>query len=304
MLKINFSDFWSDFNKEDNLFINLLRQKYDVIISNKPDILIYSVYSKFFYKYNCIRILFTAENVRPNFRECDFSISFDHDTYNGKNYRFPLFLFTPPRYYQRNFDASDAFKAKNKFCSFIVSNSNCRERNDFFELLSKYKKVDSGGKYKNNLGYIVKDKSELLVNYKFNVAFENEIYPGYTTEKIIQPIMNNCIPIYWGNPKISEDFNPQSFINVLDYHSFEEVIEWVKELDNNDELYKKMLSEPFLYENTIPEKFTYNGLLDFLDSIIENIGVVKPVATLTQKLNYYFQINKNLALQKIKCQSR
>jgi len=290
MLKINFSDFWGDFNKEDNLVINTLRQKYEVEISDKPDILFYSVYSKIFYKYNCIRILFTGENIRPNFEECDFSISFDHESYNGKNLRFPLFLFTPPTYYQKNINVEEVFSTKTNFCSFIVSNPNCKARNDFFELLCKYKKVDSGGKFKNNLGYNVKNKSDLLQNYKFNIAFENELFAGYTTEKIIEPIMNNCIPIYWGNPRVVEDFNTKSFINVLDYKSFDEVVEVIKNLDNNDSLYKKMLAEPFLHDNKIPEKFEYKKLTDFLIQIVENKNNIKPVAKFGQKINYYTSI--------------
>ncbi len=43
-IKINFKDFWEAFNPEDNLFINLLKKNYDVIISSEPDFVFYSVY--------------------------------------------------------------------------------------------------------------------------------------------------------------------------------------------------------------------------------------------------------------------
>ena len=45
-----------------------------------------------------------------------------------------------------------------KFCNFVASNGNCKERNDFVTELSKYKKVDSGGRWMNNIGYAVPDK--------------------------------------------------------------------------------------------------------------------------------------------------
>jgi len=43
-IKINFKYFWENFNSEDNLFTNLLRKRYNVIISDKPDYLFYSVF--------------------------------------------------------------------------------------------------------------------------------------------------------------------------------------------------------------------------------------------------------------------
>jgi hypothetical protein len=297
-IKVNFSDFWNDFDKEDNLFINLIREKYDVEISDEPNILFYSALSKNFLKYNCIRIFYTGENIRPNYSECDFSISFDFDTYNNRNYRFPVFLFTPPKYYIKpeNFDVEKVFKTKTKFCSFIVSNPNCEERKIFFEKLSKYKKVDSGGDFLNNIGYKVKNKSDLLINYKFNIAFENSSYPGYTTEKIIEPIMNNnCIPIYWGNPYIEKDFNTKSFINVHDYNSFDEAIEKIIELDKDDDLYKEMLSQPFLHNNEIKEEFSYEKLKYFLCEIIDNLENIKKVATSYDKLRFIkFKIEDKL----------
>lgn len=45
-IKINFTNFWEGFNPEDNFFTNLLRKKYNVIISEKPDYMFYSIYSK------------------------------------------------------------------------------------------------------------------------------------------------------------------------------------------------------------------------------------------------------------------
>ena len=43
-IKINFKYFGPGFNPQDNFFINLLRKQYNVIISEKPDFLFYSVY--------------------------------------------------------------------------------------------------------------------------------------------------------------------------------------------------------------------------------------------------------------------
>lgn len=90
----------------------------------------------------------------------------------------------------------------------------------------------------------VQGKMDFISNYKFTIAFENNIFRGYTTEKLYQPFQVNSIPIYSGNPDVLEDYNPKAFINVADYKNFDEVIEKVIELDNNDELYMQMLREP------------------------------------------------------------
>ena len=37
------------------------------------------------------------------------------------------------------------------------------------------------------------------------IAFENSSFPGYTTEKIFEPMLEGSIPIYWGNPRVDED---------------------------------------------------------------------------------------------------
>ena len=43
-IKINFKNFWEGFDPKNNFFTNLLRKKYKVEISDKPDYLFYSVY--------------------------------------------------------------------------------------------------------------------------------------------------------------------------------------------------------------------------------------------------------------------
>lgn len=116
-------------------------------------------------------------------------------------------------------------------------------------MLSKYKQVDSGGAYKNNVGGRVADKKEFISNYKFNIAFENSAKDGYTTEKIMEPMLVNSLPIYWGNRLVGLDFNPDSFINAADYPSLEALVEYIVELDTNDDKYLSILSKPWLNQS-------------------------------------------------------
>jgi hypothetical protein len=261
-LKINFTDFWASFNKEDNLFVALLKMYYDVELSDTPDLIIYSCFGFNYMNYDCHKIFYTGENVRPNFKECDFALTFDYESYGDKNLRLPLYrwrgdleIFIQPK------DIDKITEEKKKFCCMLVSNPGGKERNLFFEKLSAYKKVDSGGKHLNNMGgQTVADKMEFIKEYKFTLSFENASYPGYTTEKIVEPMVVNSIPVYWGNPLVGNDFNTKSFINVHDYRSFDEAIKRIIEIDNDDNLYRQYLQEPYFKENVFPADMHFEEL--------------------------------------------
>jgi alpha(1,3/1,4) fucosyltransferase len=251
-VRLAFSDFHSGFNPRDNYFVHLLGQKHDVELSDQPDVLIYSCYGsrEEFRRYRCLRIFYTSENQRPNFADCDYAFTFDYNDH-PRHYRLPLYplYFDVQQLVKRPQNPRQILAEKTRFCNFVYSNRYCRFRNAFFHQLSKYKHVDSGGRLFNNMGGNVKDKLAFIRPYKFTIAFENSSYPGYTTEKIAEPMLVNSLPIYWGNPLVHRDFNPVSFINYFDYGSPEALIERIIEVDRNDELYCQYLSQPWYHDN-------------------------------------------------------
>lgn len=143
-------------------------------------------------------------------------------------------------------ELKNIWSKKNKFCAMVVSNPRAKERIAFFKRLSKIKQVDSGGGVLNNVGGRVKNKLEFINNYKFVFAFENEIYDGYTTEKILEPIFKHCIPIYWGNKLVHKDFNTKRFINYHDFKTEEDLFKRLFEIENNPQLALEIISEPIL----------------------------------------------------------
>ncbi len=98
----------------------------------------------------------------------------------------------------------------------MVSNPLCKTRNEFFRRLSEYKRVDSGCKLFNNVGGRVADKRAFLAECRFTIAFENESHPGYTREKVAEPMLVNTILIYWGDPLVGNDFDTRSLISFHD----------------------------------------------------------------------------------------
>jgi hypothetical protein len=269
-IKINFSDFWGGFDKTNNYFYNLLKDEFDIEISNSPDYLFFSVFGNQHQYYNCKKIFYTGENVAPPLGYCHYSFSFDYMD-DSRNYRLPHYLLYDGYYELARPKFIDDSMSKRKFCNFVASNGNCQERNQFVENLSKYKKVDCGGRWMNNIGYPVQDKRKFQSEYKFSVAFENNAYrpqhPGYTTEKIMEPMTVNSIPLYWGNPQINKEFNTKSFVNFYDFGSFDDMIEYIIELDKNDDKYMEMLNQPWFENYNIPEDNKIENIKSFLYKI-------------------------------------
>jgi hypothetical protein len=288
-IRINCADFSSERMRFENYIFRLIAKHFDVEVSDDPEILLYSCSGREFLKYDCLRIYYTGENTRPNFKLCDYAFSFDHSD-NPRNYRLPDYAaYEDVRELLKPKDVDAVAGAKTKFCEFTYSNPFARERIRFFEALSEYKKVDSFGKVLNNTPGVegAADRTNanwkgyrrgFLLPYKFSIAFENESYPGYVTEKILYAMLTNAIPVYWGNTEIGKDFNTKSFINCHEYASFDEVIERVIEVDRDEDLYRRYLAEPYYHGNRIPENLLEENVVRRLKLIIDNRERVRPVA--------------------------
>jgi alpha(1,3/1,4) fucosyltransferase len=272
-IKIKFTDFWPP-DKNSNFFPKLLETKYDISISDNPDYLFYSCFGNDFLNYDCVRIFYTGENWgKPDFNLCDYALGFDYLSLDDRYIRFPHYLmYTEDFMLAKNKHLVTEKEIENKvsFCNFIYSNPQPYHRNLFFDLLSKYKKVDSGGRFRNNLGYSVDNKLHFQRNYKFSIAFENDTNEGYTTEKIVQAFAAQTIPIYWGNPSISKEFNPNAFINCHDFDSFEEVVKRIVEIDNDKELFCKILKEPIYLDDVNQDELGEKQLIKFLSPIFDS----------------------------------
>jgi hypothetical protein len=246
----------------NNYILTRLQSHFNLEIVEEPDYLFYSVigFEHAHPRYDhCVKIWFTDENFRANFSTCDYAVSFDYLADETRHLRLPNYVkdLEPHELVKPDtFDAEAILKSKTRFCSFICSNDEAQTRLSFFRKLSSYKPVDSAGRVFNNMGYRAepglygpRGKLEFITPHKFSIVFENARYPGYTTEKIVAPMKINSLPIYWGNPLISREFNPRSFINCNDYSSLDAVVDEVIRLDQDDDSYLSMLREPWFNNN-------------------------------------------------------
>jgi len=253
-LRIGYADFWPEWNDE-NFIEPILSKYYNVVIDQKnPDILFHSIFGgmRETPNYKCKKVLFLGENYRAQKFGSNYSISFD--PHSETNFRLPLwqaFILLKPFYLERlkNRKRHESF---DRFCSFTVSNPGNFMRNGMFQQLSQYKFIHSYGRYlTNDVGLQAtskgrywrdaKDDFFLKNKHKFSITYENNTYPWYTTEKLMDSFLAGSMPIYWGDPKVKEDWNERAFINVNDFKGY---MDEIKRLDQNKEYFDQYYLEP------------------------------------------------------------
>ncbi|QEM67232.1 glycosyltransferase [Geobacter sp. FeAm09] len=276
-IRIDFSDF-NGINKNDNFFTRILSKRYHVEISDRPDLLIYSKEGHLHRLYNCKKLFWSGETILPDFSSCDYAIT----TFNladPRHLRVPYYVTNcacrPENLFKTPEEIDRIVDSERKFCSFVVSNGNPKRagrRIDFFHALSRYKHVDSAGKALNNMQWLLpageQAKHAFLQGYKFTICFENKQAEGYTTEKLVDAMWARCIPIYWGNPQVGEEFNTKSFLSLNDFSREEELIERIIEVDCDDRLYREMLEEPYFNNNAVNICYDEERIGDFFDKIL------------------------------------
>ena len=255
-LKIWFTDFWPEWPDED--FITpILKKNFELVVTkNKPDVLFHSIFNQMKEARTIPcgkRIVYLGENWRPGQFGANYSISFD--PHSETNFRLPLwqvYLLKKPelkeRLYHRLRLNMEDFE---RFCSFTVSNPSNMMRNGFFQQLNQYKRVHSYGKVLPNDFNLqklstpgkywrdLKDQFFLQHSHKFAIVFENTPFKGYTTEKLMDAFLAGAMPIYYGDPTVTKEWNGDAFL----HGKPNELIELVKESDFDDVIFQTRYTE-------------------------------------------------------------
>lgn len=304
-ITIWFTDFWSGFDYKKNTFashiVQIISSQYDVELDEKnPDFLFYSSFGFNHIRYSTsVRIFVCGETVIPDFNVCDYAISQIKLEFDERNLNFPFMLWIDLGAKAGRLPQDVALNRK--FCSFIYSNSNFGEgsliRTEFCKKLgNEYKYVHCPGivlhncdapelSKRNDNGW-VHSKRHYMAGFKFNIAYENTMVPGYITEKLADCFISGVVPIYRGSNLPSE--LKEAVICADDYPTFDSLIERVKEVDNNDALYMSILNANHAFGEYSMRM--YQKLDDFIMSIIEKGRHPR------EKNNPYDHISKYLPL--------
>ena len=229
IIKIRFQNGLTlDSFKKEVFEIEDLTSVYEFEESGKPDFIIFGPYGNDIPpKGNYIRVGYFCENINPDLSICEwaFGVPYEEEIKSSRYKRIQWHGTRPDVLVKSEaYDAEQILSAKKHFCNFFYS-KNVPYREEFFRQLSSYKKIDAPGKSMNNMASIDvlykgnkwERKKKFLSEYKFTIAFENYVYPGYQTEKLFDAMQVDSIPVYCGDPFIDRVFNTASFVNTCDY---------------------------------------------------------------------------------------
>ena len=262
---------YTDMSDEKGMFYfnyvkNMLTDTYEFVFEQEnPDYLMFSFYGC---KHNdekykqAIKIAIYEEGFIPSFNEEDYTFGLAHIFYLDRYFRKATLIEYLQKYNLKNKDFRKARqKALNgpkreKFCGAVLNNETSLNhfREKFVKELSKYKTVDSGGEIDNNLGYIVTDKIKFFSSYKFSIAFEKNTADGYATDHILNSLLAGTVPIYYGDYLIDEYINPDTYILVRNDIDLLDKIDFIKQVDQDDNLYKEFLKKDVLLDDDIVSK--------------------------------------------------
>ena len=203
------------------------------------------------------KIFYTGENMRvPLDDTLSGSLSFDQYKFGEFNAYCPVWYLDLDFYHSRHSTRLGArikmsellmprvldVNLKTDFmCAFINNPEPTRIR--AIREFTKLHKVDVFGSYSGNK---VRSKLDVATKYKFILCFENDLYPGYITEKPLEAYMAGAVPIYWGDFGNDQSINRKALINFKDFSSLEELVTYVSNLSLTE--YREIYEQPFLLQ--------------------------------------------------------
>ena len=225
------------------------------------------------------RVWLTTENVRPPVQEdFDLVLSFDQTSFGISHIYFPTWLmqiglFGPAKLEHLGVEASivDLVKPRKmndtqlekKFCCAIFANPHNVRLNAIKWL---HPSIDVFGPY---VSRPVKSKHAVASAYRFMLCFENDLYPGYVTEKLIEAYVSGTVPLYWGDLGSDSMINRKCFINLKDFDSMASFADYIYAMDAED--YRQIYEQPFLSDlnnvQSVFQKFSLNKVFSTPNSV-------------------------------------
>jgi hypothetical protein len=200
------------------------------------------------------RIWYTGENIRPPYsQDFDGYLSFDANDAIKNNAYFPLWYFDAGLIHDNTvarvgktvavhelLEPRNVSLGRRKLACIFMGNPH-PFRLRFIEEMKRFGEVDCYGSY---FGHPIRDKLSVGKNYKFIISFENDFYPGYVTEKLLETYLSFSVPIYWGGLLDDSVINRNAIVMKDEDETFSALAERVHAL--TDSQIELMLQEPFL----------------------------------------------------------
>lgn len=195
-----------------------------------------------------VEIWYTGENTRPPAYGYDLTLSFDLDDFEGRNVYLPLLevsldwfgsashpgspetqragvVLTPK---QASQPRAIGTEERPRFACAFIGNMESR-RLEAIRALSRIGQVDVFG---TAVGRPVRSKSDVAHEYRYMLCFENDLYPGYVTEKPLEAYAVGCIPL-WSGIDRGHRLNPDAVVNADEYSSLADFCHFVEGLESD-----------------------------------------------------------------------
>ena len=152
-------------------------------------------------------------------------------------------------------------KGKTKLVAWFVSN--CKtpsRREEYVKELSKHIPVTMEGKCGRTSECSRHDEDcslRLKKQHKFYLSFENSLCKDYYTEKVVNALIDNVVPIVYGFVDYEAFLPPKSYIDVQNFTSPKHLADYLIFLDQNDDLYDEYFAWKESYH-------CISGMLDYV----------------------------------------
>lgn len=199
-------------------------------------------------------IWLTPENQRPPAEGWDATLSFETDPWPSNAYlpfwqlNTDLFGYGDAGFLGRPLlideltNPRDAVASSRPgFCCAVLRNPD-PVRMRAIQELSRIGEVDVFGPVTRRP---VPEKLSIFQRYRFVLCFENDLYPGYVTEKPFDAWTAGSVPLYWGLDARG-DLNGRALLNMATLGGFEGLLEEVRRLERDSDALNDVASQPLL----------------------------------------------------------
>jgi len=137
------------------------------------------------------------------------------------------------------------------------------------KLYSKFPNRFQTHHFPSHRGSVV-SKGEVMRFYKFAIVYENAVFPGYLTEKILDAFFAGCVPVYLGAPDVLQRIPAETFIDRRDFASNEAVYRYLCGMSDQEYLGRIRAIEEFVNGELI-KPFSADKFIEvFVQQIVEN----------------------------------
>jgi hypothetical protein len=115
-------------------------------------------------------------------------------------------------------------------------------------------------------------KRDVMCQYKFSICYENASYPGWLTEKMLDPMFAGSVPIYQGDPEVAKLVPANAFIDKREFPNYDTLYRYMKEMSPADyERYRQAIHK-FVHGDAIKPL----GAEAFTDMILREVVNTHP----------------------------